>query len=208
MKKFIIPIVLGFLSTSGNVYGQECVPPTGGKCLNQDQWEKVKEALSELDSIKKSEMTGEFQDSIKIISDWDGRVYVNGGDGKSGSPIRLNVRVGSINRTLALQLPVSVYYREKPPDPMFRIRIRAQGGLILPDLWKNTGDRTSFLDAGIGWDFFHLGPVNTYIHTGISSLGGGIGLDLTKNFGIFGGYTLVYRDFHSGVMLGTYFSFN
>lgn len=189
---------------ASSVQAQE-TPVTPQKCLTEDQYGKVVDALKELDSIKKSEMTGEFSEPIVIVHDWNGRVYVNGGDGK---PLHLKVKVGTIDRTLAVQLPTSVFYREKPPDPMFRLRIRAQAGILLPDVWKKGADKTSFLDAGVGWDFFHLGPVNLAIHTGVSSAGAGLGVDLTKNWGLTAGYSLVYRDFHSGALVGTFFSFN
>ena len=186
-----------------SVQAQEITAPQ--KCLTEDQYKKIVEAIKELDSIKKSEMIGEFSEPIVIVHDWNGRVYVNGGDGK---PLHLKVKVGTVDRTLAVQLPASVFYREKPPDPMFRLRIRAQAGVILPDAWKKDADRASFLEAGIGWDFFHLGPFNTAIHTGVSSAGIGLGVDLTKNWGLTAGYSLVYRDFHPGALVGTFFSFN
>lgn len=202
--KIFASVAVATALISKAVNGQECVPPPGGKCLTLDQYEKIKEALRELDEIKKSEMKGDFLDEIIIIHDWDGRVYVNGGSLK---PLRVKVTLGTIDRTLAVTLPTSVAYREKPPDPMFRLRIRAQGGILLPDIWKG-GERMSFLDGGIGWDFFHIGPVNLDIYTGFSSAGPGIGLDISKNFGVRAGYSLIYRDFHSGVMVGSYFSFN
>lgn len=196
------------LLTSRNAYAEECVPPSGGKCLNDSQWSQVKEALKELDSIKKSEVSGQFLDSIEIVHDWDGRVYVNGGDGKTGKPIRMRVTLGTIDRTLSVTLPTNVYYRERPPDPMFRFRIRAQVGILLPNVWSGNGEKSSFMDAGVGWDFFHLGPVNLDVSTGISAVGAGVGFDFTKNWGIRAGYALTYRDFRSSAILGTYFSFN
>jgi hypothetical protein len=196
---------LAVLAVAASAHSQDAQPPDGKKCLTEDQYGKVVEAIKELDGIKKSEMTGEFSEPLVIVHDWDGRVYVNGGDGK---PLYLKVKVGTVDRTLAVQLPTSVFYREKPPDPMFRLRIRAQAGVLLPDVWKKSADKASFLDAGIGWDFFHIGPVNLAVHTGVSSAGGLVGVDLTKNWGLAAGYSLVYRDFHSGALVGTFFSFN
>jgi len=184
-----------------------CVPEPGGKCLTKGQFEAVKKALEELDSIHKSPAVVTTPDSVVVISDWDGRVYVNGGDTK---PIRLKVKIGdTVDRDMAVTLPSVVYYRPKPPDPMFRLRIRAQAGLLVPELVRTAGgDKQSFWDAGIGWDFFHLGAVNLSAYTGVRSLGGGLGLDLTRNFGPYVGYSLVYDGLRSSVNAGVYFSFN
>jgi hypothetical protein len=185
---------------------QDCVPPSGGKCLSADQFGSVKSALEELDGIKKAEMTGEVLDPVVIVHDWDERVYVNGGDGK---PIRMRVRVGTVDRTLAVKLPTTVYYREKPADPMFRLRFRAQVGVLPVELYRTaTGTKQQFWDAGFGLDFFHVGLVNLSLNVGAASSGLGLGFDLTKNFGLTVGYAAVYDGLRSGAFAGAYFSFN
>ncbi|HEY8097920.1 MAG TPA: hypothetical protein VIE65_17825, partial [Methylobacter sp.] len=139
--------------------------------------------------------------------DWDDRVYINGGSKK---PIQATLKLGdTINRDMEMTLPIKVYYREKPPDPMFRLRIRAQAGILVPELIHTLqGKNDPFWDAGIGWDFFHLNAVNIAAYTGIRSVGAGIGLDLTKNFGPYLGYSLKYDGFQSSLLTGIYFSFN
>jgi len=106
---------------------------------------------------------------------------------------------------MQIQLPIRVYYRPKPPDPMFRLRLRAQAGILLPMIWK---DAKGGWDAGLSFDFFHVGDVNVAAYTGVRSAGGGVGLDLTRNFGPYVGYSLVYDGFASGVLAGAFFSFN
>lgn len=185
----------------------ECVPPPGGKCLTKEQLDGVKKALEELDKIHKSPAVVTTEDKIVIVSDWDGRVYVNGG---TTVPLRLKVRIGdTIDRDMLMTLPAVVNYRPKPPDPMFRLRIRAQAGVFVPELVMTaTGNKQNFLEAGMGWDFFHLGPVNAAAFTGVRSFGGGLGVDLTRNFGPYVGYSLVYDGWRSSVQTGVYFSFN
>ncbi len=184
-----------------------CVPEPGGKCLTKDQFEQVKKALSELDSIHKAPAVVTSVDPIVVVYDWEGRVYVNGG---STAPLRLKVKVGeTVDRDLLVTLPANVYYREKPADPPFRIRIRAQAGLLVPEMVRTaSGDKQSFWDGGVGLDFFHLGSVNLSANVGVRSAGGGIGLDLTRNFGPYVSYALVYDGFRSSVQIGSYFSFN
>jgi len=167
----------------------------------------VKKALEELDRIHKAPAVITTEDKVVIIQDWDGRVYTNGG---ATNPLRFKLRVGdTVDRDFAMTLPTQVYYRPRPPEPMFRLRIRAQAGILVPQMVQSVGgDKQRFWDAGIGWDFFHLGPVNAALYTGVNSAGGGLGFDLTKNFGTYAGYSLVYDGLKSSVLTGVYFSFN
>ncbi len=205
MKKFLV----FFLSTFFFAFKAraECVPPEGGKCLNYIQFEQLKAALRELDSIKKSPAVVTTAGQIIIIRDWDGRVYVNGGEKE---PLKMKLTIGeTVDRDLAVVLPTQILYRPKPPDPMFRLRIRAQIGILALDLPKTSReDFTKFLDAGIGWDFVHYKEFNLSAYTGIRSAGAQIGMDLTRNFGPFVGYSMVYDGFRPNVLLGTYWSFN
>jgi hypothetical protein len=184
-----------------------CVPPPGGKCLTAEQFSQVKQALQELDDIHKSPAEVTAAQPVVIVQDWQGRVYVNGGEKK---PIPVKLKIGQyVDRDLAVTLDTKVYYREKPPDPMFRLRLRAQAGLLVPQLVDAArGTKQNFFDGGLGLDFFHLGPVNASVNLGVFSSGGGLGLDLTKNFGVLAGYALAYDGWRSGVLTGLYFSFN
>jgi hypothetical protein len=188
--------------------------PEGYKCLTQEELEQIISALKEYDNVRTSKAEVIVEEPIIIIHDWENRVYVNGGDKK---PIKMKLKIGEhIDRDMEVTLPVRVHYREEPPSPPFRLRIRAQAG-ILPIQTVNsfeTGENyQSFADAGIGWDFLHFGFLganflNLAAYTGIRSLGGGLGFDLTKNFGVYGGYSLVYDGLQSDALISAYFSFN
>jgi len=92
---------------------------------------------------------------------------------------------------------------------MFRLRIRAQVGILIPQMIQTfDGDKRRFWDSGLGWDFFHLDDFNVALYTGVNSLGGGIGYDLTRNFGLYGGYAFVYSGLQSSIITTIYFSFN
>ena len=183
-----------------------CPKPCDGKCLTPDQVNELKKAVSELDNIHKSPATVEILDPIVVIRDWDGRVYVNGG---SSVPLKAKVRVGQyVDRDMSVSLKPQVWYRPEPPSPMLRLRIRAQAGILFPSIWQGADAAKSAYDAGLGFDFFHLGIVNLTAYTGVRSIGGGPGLDVTKNFGIYAGYALAYDGFKSNAMLSAYFSFN
>jgi hypothetical protein len=185
----------------------ECLPPPGGKCLTKEQLEEIKKGLQELDQIHKSAAILTTDDRITIIHDWDGRVYTNGG---SANPIRFKLKIGdTVERDVAMVLQTQTYYRPKPPEPMFRLRIRAQAGLLVPQLAKTaSGKDQRFWDAGVGWDFFQLLGVNAALYTGVNSCGGGFGYDLTRNFGVYVGYSIVYTGFTSSLLAGAYLSLN
>lgn len=173
-----------------------------GTCLSHDDSRKVAEALRELKQIKESEARIEFRDPVVIVRDWDDRVYVNGGEAR---PLRLTLRVGTVERDMEAVVPVQVGYRERPPDPPFRLRLRAQAGILMPALLRRPKDG---FDAGFGFDFFHLGELNLAVHAGFRSAGCGVGLDVTKNFGPYVGYSVVYDGWSSGILSGVYMSFN
>ena len=183
------------------------IQPCDGTCLSESDSAQVAAALKELKGIKESPAKIEVTDEIVIIRDWDNRVYINGGTAK---PIKLKLKLGpTIERDMEATLPIQVNYREKPPDPMFRLRIRAQAGMLVPEMIKSfSGGVKDFWDASVGLDFFHIGPVNLAVSPGIRSIGIGPGFDITKNFGVTAGYAFIYRGFDSSAFTSIYFSFN
>lgn len=191
-------------SAAASAQDAPCPPaaPEGGVCLSAEDRKVVVDSLKELKDIKGSKAELEFKDEIVIVRDWEDRVYVNGGEKK---PLRLHLKVGTVDRDLEATLPVRVAYREKPPDPMFRLRFRAEGGVLVPAVFKVP---KSGFDAGVGFDFFHLGPVNLSLHAGFRAGGGILGVDLTKNFGPFLGYAVAYDGWKSNAVAGVYFSLN
>lgn len=208
MKKIFISTLIATIAIARCVEAQEPCPPPGGRCFNKRQLENVQKAVKELDEIHDSPAKVTIEDPITIVHDWAGRVYINGGDSK---PVRMKLKLGStIDRDLAVTLPTKVYYQPKPPDPMFRLRVRAQFGLLPLQLASTISGKSKemFFDAGLGWDFFHLGILNTAIYTGVYSSGIGLGLDFTRNFGPYVGYSLIYDGFKSAVWAGIYFSLN
>jgi hypothetical protein len=179
--------------------------PAPSKCVTAEQKQKILQAMDELDDIHKSPAVVTLQDPIVIVRDWQDRVYVNGG---TNVPIRAKLKIGKhVDRDLAIALKPQLWYRDKPPDLMFRLRIRAQAGILVPQIFQaDTG--WNRYDAGLSWDFFHLGIFNFSAYTGIRSAGGGPGIDLTKNFGLYGGYAVVYDGWKHSALISAYFSFN
>jgi len=204
----IDPSAIPTISTTPPICPQG-VTDTGGTCLTKDQKEKVVEALKELKDIHDSKAKLDFPQPIVIIRDWQNSVYINGGAKK---PIPAKLTIGQhVDRDLEIQLPIQLYYRKAPPKPWFRFRIRAQLGVLVPEVVQDMSrSGGSFVDGGIGWDFFHIPGIelNLAVYTGIRSAGGGLGLDLTKNFGVYAGYSFVYDGLKSSSLVAGYFAFN
>lgn len=187
MRFLALILALSFFSST--VRAQECAAPS--KCYDAETRKQVMEALDELDAIHKNPAQVQVLDPIVVIRDWDGRVYVNGG---VKVPLRMKLKIApSLERDLVVNVQPRVYTREKPADPMFRFRLRAQLGVLARGTYDRIKNGGSWpLDGGLAADFFHLGPVNVSLYAGIFSAGPQIGLDLTKNFGIALGYSMVY----------------
>jgi hypothetical protein len=204
MKLSIFLIVFAILLFSSVAFGQG----SDQVCLTRDQFGQVKTALDELETIHHSEIRVDVEDNkITIISDWDGRVYVSGGSQK---PVRMKLKIANyIERDMDIVINTTVFYRPKPPDPMFRLRYRAQVGVFLPQLvMAAQGKDYQWWDASIGFDFFHLGSFNLAVDAGAFSVGPSVGIDITKNFGMNVGYRILYSGLQSAEYSGLYFSFN
>jgi len=185
---------------------QECISRDEGRCLTTEQILEIKKGIQELDDIHNSPAILTTEDAITIIQDWDGRVYTNGG---SAEPIRFKLKIGqTIERDIDMVLQTEFYHRPEPPEPMFRLRIRAQVGLLALQVIRTLeGDKKSYVDGGIGWDIFHIDVFNAGFYTGVLSSGIMIGMDLTKNFGVNLAPVIVYDGLQFSIMAGVYFSF-
>lgn len=183
------------------------IEPQEAICVDSKILDKCAEAAMEIQDLHDSAAEIEFHDSIIIVHDWDGRIYVDGGEAK---PIKATLTIGHfIERDLEMTLPILVQYREAPPESMFRLRFRAQAGILVPQVINIfDGQATRTFDAQFGLDWAHLGPFNTSINLGVVSCGTGVGIDITKNFGLMGGYAFIYSKIKSAAIIGSYFSFN
>lgn len=212
--KYIIPSIILFNIIPLNSYAENpppCPPPYK-VCLTEEQRQKLSDAVKELNEIKNSPAELKFDESIVIIRDWEDRVYINGGE---KNPIKLKLKIGStINRDLEAQLPITVYYREEPPDPIFRFRLRAQFGVLAPEIVQSIRDEefNVFYHTAIGLDFLHYDIWNFAINVGTAGFGIGTGIDITKNFGtnidFLVKYDKIYPEFMPTMNLGVYFAIN
>jgi hypothetical protein len=209
--KYLLTLACFLFTFSARAQNPPC-PPSYKVCLTEDQQKKVVDSLKELKDIKESKAELEFTEPIIIIVDWEQRIYINGGEKK---PLELKLKLGdTIRRDLAVQLPIKVSYREEPPDPPFRFRLRAQAGLLVPEIIRSIRDEQFELpyDLGVGIDWVHYEAFNLAFYIGTLGFGLGPGIDITKNFGVTANFVVkyesIYPDFEPTVNTGIYFAFN
>lgn len=178
---------------------QDC--PAGHKCIPDDDVEVFVQVLRERKCLQDEKP--KFQlDPIVIITDVDGRVYYSG-----AQPVPYTVKMSWCNYEVTGQgkLEVAVAKRE-PPVWGFRFRPKFSGSFLFVDAFKQDTAGEA-IDVGILWDFVYYKQFNLNLATGFRSVGAGLGVDITKNFGMFGAYAFSWWTLLHNPQAGLYFSF-
>lgn len=95
---------------------------------------------------------------------------------------------------------------KEPPVWGFRFRPKFAGSYLFVDGFSSS-KAVDGVDVGLLWDFFYYKAVNLNVATGFRSIGAGLGADLTRNFGLYGGWSISWWTFKQNPQLGLYFSF-
>lgn len=166
-----------------------------GTCIAQEDMDVIL-AVLEQKRCQLEEAPEITLDPITIIVDKDGRIYTSG-----NGPRPYKVRIDWCGYEIEGegQVPVVAAVREEPTWG-FRFRPKATVG-VLP--FASNG---RFFDAGLLVEPFHVSWVNVNGYVGVQSVGGGIGVDVTTNFGGYVGYSLSYSG-NPGAFAGAYFAF-
>lgn len=176
-----------------------CVPP-----------EDLKDMVTAL-KIQRCLQTEQPQftlDRIDIVTDKDGRIFISG-DQPRPYTIKMNWCTFEATGTGN----VEVYVAKMEPEAWsFHFRPKAYiGALPLEAAYElpegQTRKVTDLVDAGAMVDFFHYEWFNLDAAIGFRSVGGGLGADLTENFGIYTGYALTWGTWHHNFNVGLWFSF-
>jgi len=146
----------------------------------------------------------EFElDPVTVIVDDQGRVYHSGANPR---PYKLRMRWCHLEVDAEGKVNVVAAKRE-PPWWGFRLRLKAHLGYhpLAPLYGGHEPERG--LDAGLMLDFFYVSYVNVNATAGVRGVGLGAGVDLTRNFGLYAGYSVNYAEPLHGFYLSTYFAF-
>ncbi len=190
---------------------------SAGTCVPPEDMEKIVEVLQESKCLKTEKPVFQL-DPINIVVDKSGRVFYTGAN---PNPYTVHMTwcnfeaeaQGKVNLVAAVNEPSIWGFRFRPkayvgvlPVEAFNITVenavkRAAGetpeDLSFSDVW----------DAGVMVDFFHYDWFNVNAAVGFRSLGGGLGVDLTDNFGLYLGYANTWATWHHNANLALWFSF-
>lgn len=167
----------------------------GGVCVSQEDMDAIL-AVLEQKKCQLEQTPSIALDPITVVVDKEGRIYTSGND---PHPYKVHIDWCGYKIEGEGHVPVVAAVREEPTWG-FRFRPKAAVG-VLP--FASGG---KFFDAGLLVEPFHVAWVNVNGYVGVQSVGGGVGLDITSNFGGYVGYSLSYSG-SPGVFAGTYFAF-
>ena len=147
-------------------------------------------------------------DPVNIVIDREGRVFFSGAE-----PHPYTLRMtwcdyeieakGKVNIITAMRKPDIWGFRFRPKSYISALPFEAfYADPVLDDLQVH-----DLIDAGVMVDFFYYDWFNVNAAVGFRSLGGGLGFDLTANFGAYAGYGLSWGEWNHNLNLGLWFSF-
>jgi hypothetical protein len=141
-------------------------------------------------------------DPVVVVVDKEGRVYYSGDEPK---PYTLKMSWCTYELTATGKVALTVAKNE-PPVWGFRFRPKFAGSYLFVDGFSST-KAVDGVDIGILWDLAYYKAVNFNIATGFRSVGAGLGLDITRNFGGYAGYAFSWWTLKHNPQLGLYFAF-
>lgn len=196
---FILAVMVALAVLARVAHADEC--RAGSTCVPQEDLEVFVKLLQEQKC--RNENPPKFQlDGITIIEDQDGRIYGSGSDPK---PYTLHMNWCNYEVTATGKVQLFVAKRE-PPFWGFRFRPKFQSGFLFTDAIAKE-NALSAIDVGVLLEGFYYRSVNLNLAAGFRSVGAGVGLDITKNFGAYAGYALSYDGLRSNPYLGLSFAF-
>lgn len=190
---FVARFAIGAEAPAGCVAGSVCVDPA------------EQAALTKVLQEKKCLLTDkpQFQlDPIAVVVDDQGRIY---GTGAEPHPYTVKMHWCSYDVTAIGDVKLQVAIKE-PPTWGWRFRAKATLGvlfvnLVTADTW------TKGIDGGLLLEPFYIKWLNFNLYVGVRSIGGGVGFDLTKNFGLFAGAAVSYDGWKLNPLVSAYFAF-
>lgn len=202
MKKlpaFVAFLITLFVTASAFAQGTTCA--AGATCVPPEDLRVFTTLLK--DQKCRNETPPTFTaDPITIIEDEEGRVF-----GTGSAPIPWKMHLKWCEYDINALGNVSILAAKKiPPTWGFRFRLKFSSGVLITNLAR--GDKFgNTVDVGVLWEGFYYKSVNLNLATGFRSVGLGVGIDLTKNFGPYIGYSIAYDGWVSNPAVGLSFAF-
>jgi len=161
-------------------------PCTGGVCVAQDDMrafvQLAREAKCRTDTPPQLKL-----DPITIVVDRDGRIYGSGADPK---PYAAQLHWCNYDIEAKGQVGLIAAQREEPTSG-FRFRPKAAVGYLPVTALVEKNGYTG-IDVGVLVEPLFLSWFNVNVYVGVRSLGAGLGVDITRNMGLYLGYALTW----------------
>jgi hypothetical protein len=194
----VLGVLIGLLATVP-ISADECSGTS--KCVPKEDFDVLLTLLRDKQCQQKTPPTFKL-DPVNIVVDQDGRVYYSG---SQPHPYTLRMSWCNYDVTATGKVDLVVAKRE-PPEWGFRFRPKFAGSFLFVDAFERP-TAAEAVDVGILWEFLYWRSLNLNLATGFRSAGVGLGLDLTKNFGAFGGYSFSWWTLRHNPQVGLYFAF-
>lgn len=174
--------------------------PAGMTCVANDDMKVFVQLLK--DQKCRTDTPPKFTlDPITVVVDRQGRVYYSGNEPK---PYKLHIDWCNYRVDATAKVSLTVAQKVEPTWG-FRFRPKAAFG-YLPVEALEEKDASKGLDGGILVEPFFIQWFNVNAYVGVRSVGAGIGFDLTKNFGLYLGYSIAWGTWRSNPFGGLYFA--
>lgn len=194
-------VIFGLLWTTKAVAEEPCAPPDNFVCLPREDFQRFLDIALERQCLERKPPT--FQvDSITVLTDTEGRVFYTGAD--PSKPYQIHMRWCHYDVTAEGEVTL-VAAMQTPPTSGVRFRPKAYLGYLPLKLSK--GRLNDGVDAGLLVDWLFIQEFNLNASAGFRSLGIGVGVDLTQNFGVYAGYALGYTAPTHNINASLYFAF-
>jgi hypothetical protein len=174
--------------------------PEGMRCVSEEQMNQIATILKQYKCLQ-TEAPRIVMDPWVIMVDDQKRVF-------SGPGIDGNTDIKGVMTWCPFEAKLKVkpevkLYTKKKPIVSFRFKFKAYV------YWKIAFILTpkEMMDGGVGIDFFHIWKFNLQVIFGILSGGGGIGFDITPNFGVVAGVVNPWWYVRPTPIIGVYFGF-
>lgn len=171
-------LVAGVLLSTPAMAHSECLPTDS--CVSQEDMAVFLEVLREKQCLQTTRPTFKLA-PIHITHDKDGRVYVKDTENYQ---VSFTWCPYTVEATAKLKVDVA---QAVPPTWGFRFRTKVTPS-FLPVAALDARDGYAGLDVGVLLEPFFYKDWNLNGYVGVRSFGAGVGLDLTKNLGVYVGY--------------------
>lgn len=200
MKPCAAPITLLLALAAPYATAQECQPPA--TCVPKQDMDVFTTVLREKQCLLKTQPTVQA-DPITIVTDKEGRVFVSGSDPK---PYQLKIHWCTYDIVATGHVNVVAGLREEPLYG-FRFRPKAFLGFLFAEALAKDKTAKDGVDAGLLVDFAYWHWLNLNASVGFRSVGAGLGVDITKNFGAYAGYAITWGGWNHNPQASLWFAF-